>query len=1096
MGFHLSDSMRISSRAASVLILLGGLLMPARTGAQKASPVSAPAGARKSDAVLEREFFQTVRPFVDDYCSLCHSGAKPEAQFDLTAFTTMASVLDDLPHWTLLMERLSHQEMPPNSEPPPPDELRQQVIDWVKAVRANELRKHVGDPGPVLARRLSNSEYNYTVRDLTGVDLRPTREFPVDPANQSGFDNTGESLTMSPALLNKYLLAARDVADHMALTPDGFIFAPGSVLAETDRDQFAIRRIVDFYESQPTDYADYFDAAWRYKHRVSLGTPTATLAGVARARKVSPKYLPLIWTILGESSASSQRRAAEVGPIAKLQAMWKALPKPTSRQLSAKDAETLRAKCVEMRDFVIRIRKDTAMQFTAPVVRIAAPVPAAPAVAPGAAPAAPSDPAAAGRGVLPGPGRGAAPGRGAGGGARGRALPAASQPLLTWKYEQFNTHRRTFDPGALRDEGAPPETPPRIPNYAGLHAEASVRWAAVMKTSQLADPDLVVPAGQRARYEDSFARFANVFPDRFYVSERGKFFPDNSADAGRLLSAGYHSVTGYWRDDTPLVELILDEQAKKQLDRLWTEFDFYANYTARTFIQFYFNQSGEVQTGDAEAGRPRPAGREVTDSSVIAEVRDDYVAFAKASGNATAAAWMPQHFDRIDATLRSLEKMRAAAEPVQLNALTAFAARAYRRPLTPAEREGLVFYYQKLRKENALSHEDAMRDSVASILMSPAFLYRVDLQTPSRPSLALASSRGSVPLGGYDLASRLSYFLWSSLPDQELLNHAATGDLTRRDVLIAQTRRMLKDPKARGLATEFATNWLDSRHFDTFNSVDRQRFPAFTNELRDAMFEEPVRFFEHVIRDNSSVLDLLYGNYTFVNPVLARHYGIPDVTGKKDDWVRVDDAEKYGRGGLLPMAVFLTQSSPGLRTSPVKRGFWVVRRLLGEVIPPPPPKVPELPQDEAKTDAPLREVLAQHRSNPVCAGCHARFDVFGLALEGYGPVGEARTKDLAGRAIDASATFPGGVAGSGVRGVQAYIKARRQQDFLDNISRKLLSYALSRSLQLSDDPVVEQMMAALNATGDRFGSLVETIVTSPQFLNRRRSDPMQLVSAH
>ena len=130
------------------------------------------------------------------------------------------------------------------------------------------------------------------------------------------------------------------------------------------------------------------------------------------------------------------------------------------------------------------------------------------------------------------------------------------------------------------------------------------------------------------------------------------------------------------------------------------------------------------------------------------------------------------------------------------------------------------------------------------------------------------------------------------------------------------------------------------------------------------MFEEPVRFFEEVIRNNRSVLDLLYGNYTFVNPVLANHYGIPGVTGKKDDWVRVDDAGRYERGGLLPMAVFLTQSSPGLRTSPVKRGFWVVRRLLGEVIPPPPPKVPELPQDEAKTDAPLRDVLAQHRSNP------------------------------------------------------------------------------------------------------------------------------------
>jgi hypothetical protein len=336
------------------------------------------------------------------------------------------------------------------------------------------------------------------------------------------------------------------------------------------------------------------------------------------------------------------------------------------------------------------------------------------------------------------------------------------------------------------------------------------------------------------------------------------------------------------------------------------------------------------------------------------------------------------------------------------------------------------------------------------------------------------------------------------MPDEELLSHAAAGDLSRRDVLTAQVRRMLKDPRSRGLATEFAANWLDSRHFETYNSVDRERFPNFTNELREAMFEEPVRFVEDVIRNNRSVLDLLYGNYTFVNPVLASHYGIPGVTGKKDDWVRVDDAGKYERGGLLPMAVFLTQSSPGLRTSPVKRGYWTVRRLLGEVIPPPPPKVPELPQDEAKTDAPLRDVLAQHRSNPLCAGCHARFDSLGLAMEGYGPVGEARTTDLAGRPIDASATFPGQGAfeGSGFRGVQAYIKAKRQQDFLENVSRKLLSYSLSRSLQLSDDPLVEQMQTRMSATGYQFGSLVETIVTSRQFLNRRKPEFTQLQAAH
>jgi hypothetical protein len=1058
--------------AASALFLLGVVVfglpvdrmgaqsVPARTGAQKPASVQ--------NSTLEREFSRTVRPFVDEYCTDCHGGPQPEAQFDLTAFTTLSSVLQDLSHWTLLMERLSHQEMPPESERQPPARLRQQVIDWVKAVRAEELRRNAGDPGPVLARRLSNAEYNYTIRDLTGVDLQPTREFPVDPANQFGFDNTGESLTMSPALLNKYLLAAREVADHMALTPDGFIFAPGPVLAETDRDQFAIRRIIDFYQSQPTDYADYFEAAWRYKHRAALGNPSATLTSAASAKKVSPKYLPLIWQILGESGAPTQKQAAEVGPIAKLQAMWKALPAPASRTLSATEAETLRARCVDMRDFVVRIRKNTSMQFTAPVV---------------SGPPAPA-------------GGQAASGRGRGGGGRGRGLPAASQPLLTWKYEQFNTHRRKFDPGALRNDTDAPEEPPRLPQRAGLHGEASVRWAAVMKTAQLGDPDLVVPASERARYEESFARFAEVFPDTFYVSERGKFFPDNTADAGRLLSAGYHSVMGYWRDDNPLVELILDEQGKAELDTLWTEFDFYANHTARTFIQFYFNQAGEVRGGGAEAALPRPVGGEVTDSSVIAGVRDEYVALAKASGNDVAAAWMPTHFGRIDSTLRSLEKMRAAAEPVQLDALASFAERAYRRPLTKAERDGLLAYYQKVRDQGALSHEDAIRDSVASILISPIFLYRVDLQDSAMDVSGRGSSQAVIPLTGYQLASRLSYFLWSSMPDEELLSHAAKGDLSRREVLIAQTRRMLKDPRSRGLATEFAANWLDSRHFETHNSVDRERFPNFTNDLREAMFEEPIRFVEDVIRNNRSVLDLVYGDYTFVNPALANHYGIPGVTGKKDDWVRVDDAGRYERGGLLPMAVFLTQSSPGLRTSPVKRGYWVVRRLLGEVIPPPPPKVPELPQDEAKTDAPLREVLAQHRSNPLCAGCHARFDALGLAMEGYGPVGEARTKDLAGRAIDASATFPGAFQGSGFQGVQAYIKEKRQQDFLDNVSRKLLSYSLSRSLQLSDDPLVAEMKTRMKATGYQFGSLVETIVTSQQFLNRRRPEFTQLQPAH
>ena len=181
-----------------------------------------------ANASLERKFTQTVRPFLTRYCIGCHGGATPAAQFDLRPYSTMAAVVRDYPHWALVLERLTAKEMPPKLAPQPPADARQQVIDWVQAVRTNEARKNAGDPGPVLVRRLSNAEYNNTIRDLTGVDMRPTREFPVDPANTAGFDNSGESLSMSPALLNKYLQAAREVGDHMVLTPDGFDFAAAS----------------------------------------------------------------------------------------------------------------------------------------------------------------------------------------------------------------------------------------------------------------------------------------------------------------------------------------------------------------------------------------------------------------------------------------------------------------------------------------------------------------------------------------------------------------------------------------------------------------------------------------------------------------------------------------------------------------------------------------------------------------------------------------------------------------------------------------------------------------------------------------------------
>jgi len=1001
---------------------------------------------------LDAEFEQTVRPFVTKYCIGCHSGQNPAAQFDIKSYTTVDTVTRDYPRWALVMKRLTAQEMPPKPVPPPPADARQHVIDWIQSVRAEVIRKSEGDPGLVLARRLSNAEYNYTIRDLTGQDLEPTREFPVDPANPAGFDNSGESLTMSSGLLNKYLQAARGIADHMVLTPDGIDFAPYPMLVETDREKYAIQRILSFYHRQPTDYADYFQAAWRYKYRATLEKPSVTLKAIAAEAKVSPKYLPMVWQILEDKDA--------MGPVAKLQSMFRALPAPGPQKDAAGQAEALRAQCIAMRDFVVKIRSHTAMQFAAPVVL---------------------------------------------------GLPGASQPLLNWKLREYASHRRDSDPNDLRNDTDPPPVVPEIPKFPGLHQDAAPHWTLVAAKARAGDPDLVVPAAERSQYEASFARFASVFPDAFFVAERGRYFPDDSEDKGRFLSAGYHNTMGYFRDDTPLAELILDEKGQKELDRLWNEFDFIAEFTARTWTQYFLNQSGEVYGRGAEGGSPRPPDREITDEKVVMGFRDAYLTEAAADpeNDPVAPLAIRDHFERINATLRGLEKEHAAAEPLHQQALLRFAERAYRRPLTKAEGDNLLVYYRTLRQRNELSHEDALRDCIAAVLMSPDFLYRIDLEdnagTASLKSaisaVALKTSSGVAvrPLSGYALASRLSYFLWSSMPDDELLKHATAGDLQKPEILLAETRRMLKDERARGLATEFGGNWLDFRHFETINTVDRDRFPSFNNDLREAMFQEPVRYIQDVINHDRSVLDMLYGRYTFVNPVLAKHYGMPPPAGVDNNdtntWVRVDDADKYQRGGLLPMAVFLTANSPGLRTSPVKRGYWVVRRVLGEVIPPPPPVVPELPADEAKSDLPLREMLAQHRSNPVCAACHARFDVVGMAFEGYGPVGEARSKDLAGRPVDVATVFPGGSQGSGFEGVSTYIREHRQQDFVDNLSRKLLAYALDRSLQLSDEAIVERMESRLPANQYRFNTLVETIVASPQFLNKRNYDSRQTTPA-
>lgn len=987
--------------------------------------------AETDSATLERQFKVSVTPFLKSYCLDCHGQEDPAAKLDLSDYSSADAVAKEHQTWAIVLDRLVAGEMPPkNSDAKPTAEEMQAIVEWIKSAREFEAERNAGDPGPVLARRLSNSEYNYSIRDLTGVDIQPTKTFPIDPANEAGFDNTGESLTMSPALLKKYLDAARLVTEHLVLKPEGIAFAPHPVVTDTDRDKYCVKRIVQIYKQQPTDLADYFFVAWQYRLRsrsVSDRSKSGLIprkdseSGELRSLNYRIRYLHTVSELLEGKDAE-----LNVGPIATLQKTWRALP----QELEKTDEASLG--CERMRDFVVELRQKLKPDF--PMITV-------------------------------------------------EGSHVGSQPFVLWRNRQRAAARRKLDISKLHVEGEPlPEPPARTEPKRGEQRDPNAKSAVVE-----IDPALVIPAdeAERARVIKAFQKFCSVFPDAFYISERGRDYVDQSrkqmGERGRLLSAGFHSMMGYFRDDGPLYDLLLDETGRRELDALWQELDFVTSAPMRQYEGFlWFERTDSRYMRDPQFDFARPENKSSANEEMIAELGKLYLEKARASGGTEVPLQAIEHFFReINEQIRWVENARQKSESSHLAAVQKFASRAFRRELSAAESDGLVSFYQSLRDVDGLSHEEAIQDTIVSVLMSPHFCYRVDL---------IGMGDGQRPLTAGELASRLSYFLWSSTPDTRLLDMAASGQLTNTEVLTAQVRRMLKDDRVRGLGSEFAANWLDFRRFEEHNAVDRARFPQFDDDLRQAMFEEPIRFFVDVAKQDRSVLEFLDADHTFVNSDLARHYGMQELNSAIDGWRRVDGVNEYGRGGLLSMAVFLTKNAPGLRTSPVKRGYWVVRRLLGERIPPPPPNVPELPNDESKLgELTLREALAKHREHASCAGCHERFDSIGLAFEGFGPVGERRELDLGSRPIDAKAQFPGGPEGTGISGLRDYLMKHRQEEFVDNLVRKLVSYALGRSLILSDELLIRDLHNQLESNEYRFGSLIESIVLSPQFLNKRGS---------
>jgi hypothetical protein len=405
--------------------------------------------------------------------------------------------------------------------------------------------------------------------------------------------------------------------------------------------------------------------------------------------------------------------------------------------------------------------------------------------------------------------------------------------------------------------------------------------------------------------------------------------------------------------------------------------------------------------------------------------------------------------------------------------LSTLMRRAYRRPVTDADLQMPLKFYKDARKDG--NFDAGIEMGLRAVLVSPEFLFRVE-QDPTT-----GAPGSAYRISDLALASRLSFFLWSSIPDDELLDIVIQGKLRQPGVLEQQTRRMLKDPRSRALVNNFAEQWLYLRNLASI-TPDMRLFPDFDDNLRQAFRQETELFFESVMREDRSVLDLLKAHYSYVNERLAKHYGIPNVYGSR--FRRVTFGKDDVRGGLLRQGSVLMVTSYATRTSPVIRGKWVLDNILGVPPPPPPPDVPALKDNGGSGKAlTLRERVAQHRAKPACSGCHNLMDPVGFALENFDAVGRWRTVDES-TPIDATGSLPDGSKFEGVDGLERGLLGRPEL-FASTFTEKLLTYGLGRGVEYYDAPAVRKIVREAQADNFRFSSFILGIVNSVPFQMRR-----------
>lgn len=981
------------------------------------------------------EEWAKVQPTLAQYCYECHGGKKTKGGIDLKRLEANPAMVKEFDLWQKVKDTLIAGDMPPEENDQLTPAQKEQLTKWLGHSLEAAVKENAGDPGVVTMRRLTNAEYDRTIRDLTGVDLHLAQDFAPDGGGGEGFTNIGDVLFVSPQQLDKYLTAARKLADNATILPgSGIAFqaqrvglrGPEQIRAQAEQGLYVwYQKMAEPFLPKDGEDAredDYMLACWKWKHREQTGAPSLTQ--LAKDAKLVPAFLDNWWALVNSTEPKS--RYLDLTRVA-----WRELPGPEAAQPKEVPAAVLAkidAIQTERRSWlgseknpgggVQRRQQDSdgirRYDFRADVrgkkaVHV----------------------------VLGDVGDG---NTGDWVTFDGFKLECAKRKL---GYLDWLRARLKDDKAALAAPNADAaKLQPRI-----AEAEATLAKFGKDPRGREAKPDTLVvqaPAVITLPLPDDAVRF-----------EAGGKLDINNPEA--------ESATVQWKAtaDTP-------PDPTKVMPGVLTVWKIRTEAARRTMGEF-----GVMKTAfpDEYVRRLENVARNFHrggKGTGVYYLSDDQL--VSLIPPAEKQRWEKMMADwKLVRDKNVSERAGKEWDEAVKKHLAEFGARAWRRPLTPEESTHLNEVYAAARARE-LDRESAGREVLVRVLVSPKFLFK--LEDASQP--------GERRLDAWELATRLSYFLWSSAPDAQLLKAATDGSLLKPEVLAAEVKRMLRDRRAGGLGEEFAGQWLSFNGFVKTANIDPNKFPEFTPELRRDMARETSEFFAHLIREDRPVREILTADYTFLNDRLATFYGVPGVTGGEFRKVAV---AANGRGGLLGMGTVLAKHSYPHRTSPVLRGHWLLTAILGTPTPPPPNDVPKL-DDSASKATSLRARLEAHRKDAACSGCHDKIDPLGFALEGFDPIGRLRTKDEAGAAVDDSAQIKNGPQFRGLDGLRSYL-ATRETEFTDLLCRKLTGYALGRNVLPTDKLLLESMRAELKKSDGHLSAAVLTLVQSRQFQNRR-----------